>query len=173
MTNLDKYSCIIAYSGSAVDDGTMDMLTLGRSLTRLGSMLNVAISKYAQDVDDDFSVKFTNSSEGSIELLFDIVKYGFENYEKLNIAGFDFYNLSSVIMSLGLCSSDYKNVFDYILHLNGEKPKSVTKKGDNYYVVNSEGVRNVYNNCTFNMANDSQILTEIAGVVAPVLDIDH
>ena len=72
--NKDKSKLTIAYTGEAVDDGTMDVSVLGPALMALGTLVNEA-NKMINNDNSTIAVKVNaDFQKGSFEIQLDVIR---------------------------------------------------------------------------------------------------
>lgn len=72
--NKDKSKLTIAYTGEAVDDGTMDVSVLGPALMALGTLVNEA-NKIVNNDNSTIAVKVNaDFQKGSFEIQLDVIR---------------------------------------------------------------------------------------------------
>ena len=82
----------IAYTGSAVEGGKMDVVVLGKSLTALGELFQLSNSIISKD-NSSINLKLSRVSDGSFEIYLEALKTGYQLSQTL---GIDITDISSV-----------------------------------------------------------------------------
>ena len=128
----DKNNITIAYTGSAVDDGTMDVSILGPALMALGTLVNEA-NKTINNDNSQIAVKVNaDFQKGSFEIQLDVIRTITEQLQSL------FNNPTSVgdmlsILGLGGAIQSIvgiPSVIDFIKWVKKRKIDKITKHGN-------------------------------------------
>lgn len=128
----DKNNITIAYTGSAVDDGTMDVSILGPALMALGTLVNEA-NKTINNDNSQIAVKVNaDFQKGSFEIQLDVIRTITEQLQSL------FNNPTSVgdmLSILGLSGAiqsivGIPSVIDFIKWVKKRKIDKITKHGN-------------------------------------------
>lgn len=128
----DKNNITIAYTGSAVDDGTMDVSILGPALMALGTLVNET-NKTINNDNSQIAVKVNaDFQKGSFEIQLDVIRTITEQLQSL------FNNPTSVgdmlsILGLGGAIQSIvgiPSVIDFIKWVKKRKIDKITKHGN-------------------------------------------
>lgn len=166
----DKNNITIAYTGSAVDDGTMDVSILGPALMALGTLVNEA-NKALNNDNSQIAVKVNaDFQKGSFEIQLDVIRTITEQLQSL------FNNPTSVedILSvLGLAGTiqgivGIPSVINFIKWVKKRKIDKITKHGNGMCTVS---IGNESKNVNINIINlyQSVIIREsLNDMISPV-----
>lgn len=164
---VEKLKFTIAYTGPAVEGGEMDIISLGKSLSALGQLFKISNKLISKD-ESQVTVKLKHTGSGSIELYLEAMKNGYELAQSFGFDSTDIASLGSIFSSLGFTPDQYKGLFDFYLHLKGQNPKSVKHTNNGVQVENNSGVVQNFNNCTFLLSKDANVVDQLKDIMEPV-----
>lgn len=128
----DKNNITIAYTGSAVDDGTMDVSILGPALMALGTLVNEA-NKTINNDNSQIAVKVNaDFQKGSFEIQLDVIRTITEQLQSLFNNPTSVGDLLSILGLGGAIQSivGISSVIDFIKWVKKRKIDKITKHGN-------------------------------------------
>ena len=158
----------VAYTGEAVNDGTMDVAELAPALLALSNFIGEA-NRVLNNDDSTIEVRVSAHFErGSFEMVFNLVRT-LSQQIKLLFAGESPYSLEQILNNLGLASTlSGFNLLEMWRRLKGKQPKKVEKVNENTVRVYFEEESREVSIGVWKLFRSEKIKKHVSGVVHPL-----